>query len=186
MAKCAICHTVYTKWSMSQKVCGDIECARVQAKKVIKRIEERASRADRTKTRQRIESLQPRSYWIKRLKIYFHRYIRERDKALPCISCDRPLKENKFGGTVDAGHYRSVGSAKHMEFEEMNVHAQCKQCNRDLAGNHVEYRKGLVSRYNKELVEWIESNQQVVKLTIVDIKELIELYKRKWNDLQKG
>jgi hypothetical protein len=73
-----------------------------------------------------------------------------------------------------------------MEFEEMNVHAQCKQCNRDLAGNHVEYRKGLVSRYGNDLVEWIESNQQVVKLTIVDIKELIELYKNKWNDLQKG
>ncbi len=185
MTKCAICRDVYQKWSMSQKVCGKIECAQAQAKIVIAKIERKARKLETLKTHKRLIELQPRRYWITKLKLYFHRYIRMRDKEQPCISCGKPLGDNKFGGSVDAGHYRSVGSAKHLEFEPMNVHAQCKQCNRQLTGNHSEYRKGLISRYGIGEVEYLEENQEPTKYTVLQLQEMIALYKSKWSALQQ-
>ena len=185
MTKCAICRDVYTKWSMSQKVCGKIECAQAQAKVVIAKIERKARKAETLKTHLRLMELQPRKYWISKLTLYFNRFIRQRDKDKPCISCGMPLKENKFGGTVDAGHFRSIGSAKHLQFEERNVNSQCKQCNRDLQGNHSEYRKGMIVRYGMGEVEWLEADQRDRKYTIDDLKSLITLYQNKYKELNR-
>jgi hypothetical protein len=168
---------------MTHKVCKEIECAKAYARIVIAKMERKAKKQETLHKHKRLMELQPRRYWITKLKLYFHRYIRMRDKHQLCISCGKPPGENKFGGLIDAGHYRSVGSAKHLEFEPMNVHAQCKQCNRNLGGNHVEYRKGLVKRYGLLQVEYLEENQEVVKLTIPEIQELIALYKSKWSAL---
>jgi len=184
MTKCAICKAVYIKWSMSQKVCGKVECAKAYARKVILRIEQKARKAEAKAIFQRKMELKPRSYWIRTAKRYFHRYIRMRDKDQPCISCGTTLQPNKFGGSVDAGHFRSVGSAKHLEFDSYNVHAQCKRCNRDLSGNHSEYRKGLIERIGMGNVEWLEANQDTRKLSITELKEIISIYKTKWEELQ--
>ena len=185
MTKCAICRDVYTKWSMSQKVCGKVECKKAFAEKLIIKIEKKAAKDDRKKTRQALEDLEPKGYWIKRLKLYFHRYIRLRDANKPCISCGQPLKENKFGGTVDAGHFRSVGSAPHLRFEAMNVHAQCKHCNRTLQSNHSEYRKGFIERYGIGEVEWIEADQRPRHYSIDDLKSLITVYQNKYKELNR-
>jgi hypothetical protein len=184
MTKCAICRGVYIKWSMSQKVCGKVECAKAFARKTILKIEQKARKEEAKAIHQRKMDLQPRRYWVHKAKLYFHRYIRMRDKDQPCISCGATLQPNKYGGSVDAGHYRSVGSAKHLEFEPLNVHAQCKRCNRDLSGNYSEYRKGLIERIGLGEVERLEANQATRKLSITELKELITLYKTKWNELQ--
>ena len=184
MTKCAICRDEYAKWSMSQKVCGKVECAQAFARKTILKIEQKARKAEALAIHERKMDLQPRRYWIHKAQLYFNRYIRMRDKDQPCISCGSALQANKFGGSVDAGHYRSVGSAKHLEFDPMNVHAQCKRCNRDLSGNHSEYRKGLIERIGLGNVEWLEANQTPRKFSITELKELILIYKTKWEELQ--
>jgi hypothetical protein len=169
---------------MSQKVCGKVECAKAFARKTILKIEQKARKAEAIADQKRKMDLQPRRYWVHKAKLYFHRYIRMRDKDQPCISCGSPLQANKFGGSVDAGHYRSVGSAKHLEFNPFNVHAQCKRCNRELSGNHSEYRKGLIERIGMGNVEWLEANNAPRKLSITELKELISIYKTKWEELQ--
>mgnify|MGYP001585692893 CR=1 FL=1 len=86
----------------------------------------------------------------------FNEYIRWRDQVAghACISSGRPLDWS--GNAVDAGHYRSVGSAPHLRFDDRNCHAQSKADNRFLSGNVVDYRIGLIERIGLEAVEALE------------------------------
>lgn len=79
----------------------------------------------------------------------FRKYIRERDKGKPCISCGSY-------NTHDAGHYYSAGHYPELELNEDNVHLQCVKCNRFLHGNLVEYRKGLLKRIGFVKVEQLD------------------------------
>lgn len=109
----------------------------------------------------------------------FNEYIRRRDQALgvPCISCGRTLDWS--GNDVDAGHWRSVGAAKHLRFNEHNCHAQCKHCNHRLAGNNVQYRLGLIERIGLEAVEALESDNEVHKWTREELIEITKTYRAK-------
>ena len=186
MIKCAICREEYQKWSLSQKVCGKIECAQEHAKIVIAKIERRDKRIETRNAHKRWIDLQPRKYWVAKCKLYFHRYIRQRDKNLPCISCGKPPTNlTTRGGSIDAGHFRSVGSAKHLEFSEFNVHAQCKKCNRQLSGNHSEYRKGLIERFGILFVENLEADQIPRKFNVPELQQMTTYYKSEWNKLPK-
>ncbi len=113
------------------------------------------------------------SDWLKALQTVFNAYIRQRDHALPCISC------GTHKGQRHAGHYRSVGSTPELRFNEDNVHAQCATCNNHLHGNLIEYRKGLVDRIGLERVEALENFTGSSKMTVEEIKEKIQEYKEK-------
>jgi hypothetical protein len=89
-----------------------------------------------------------------------------------------------IGGGYDCGHYRSVGSAPHLRFDERNAHAQRKQCNRWGSGRAVDYRIGLIKRIGLEKVEALESDQTVKKYTIDDLKSIISAYKAKFKALK--
>lgn len=167
---------------MSHKVCGNVECAIVFARKVIIKIERKNERLEILKTRKRLIELKPKSYWNKKAQFYFNRLIRMRDKYQLCISCHQPFSDNRPGGTVDAGHFRSIGSAPHLRFDALNCHAQCKKCNRNLSGNHSEYRKGLIERIGISKVEAIEADQQERKYTVPDLKEMIASYQKKFKE----
>ncbi|MFA9202356.1 MAG: recombination protein NinG, partial [Candidatus Nanopelagicaceae bacterium] len=55
----------------------------------------------------------------------FQRYVRLRDKDLPCISCNN-LNTNDWAG----GHYFSAGIYSGLMFDERNCHKQCNtHCN---------------------------------------------------------
>jgi hypothetical protein len=117
--------------------------------------------------------------------VAFRAYIRARDKGLPCISCGKEIAPNRPGGTADAGHFRGVGRAAHMEFVEDNVHVQCKYCNRDQSGNHSEYRIGLIARIGLERVEAIECDNTPRHYSVDDFKEMACDYRKKTRDLLK-
>ena len=71
-----------------------------------------------------------------------------------CISCGKVCNVSE----MDGGHY--ISRAKTITaFSPLNVHAQCKHCNQHLAGNLVEYRKGLITKVGIEAVEFIEAIQ---------------------------
>lgn len=73
----------------------------------------------------------------------FHKFIRERDKNLKCISCGTGKVEN-------AGHYYSAGHYPSLRFNEDNVSGQCISCNKWKHGNLIEYRKKLVLKIGIE------------------------------------
>lgn len=85
-----------------------------------------------------------------------NRYVLVRDAGKPCVSCGTTEQERWRASHFDAGHYRSTGAAPHLRFYTLNMAGQCVRCNRDLSGNVVEFRKGLVDRIGVELVERIE------------------------------
>lgn len=143
-----------------------------------------AIRAEKADTRQRKEALKRIPDYIKEAQIAFNAFIRERDKGLPCICCGQPLGVDSVGGGYDAGHYRSTGSASHLRFNESNVHAQRKYCNRYGAGRAVDYRIGLIQRIGLERVEALESSNQPHKWTREELKEITQTYRKKLKELQ--
>jgi len=116
----------------------------------------------------------------------FNEFIRWRDQVAghACISSGRPLDWS--GNQTDAGHYRSVGSAPHLRFDERNCHAQSKQDNRFLSGNAVDYRIGLIARIGQAAVEALEADQSVKKYTIDDLKALTAHYRALTRELKRG
>ena len=114
-------------------------------------------------------------------------YVRYRDKDLPCICCGLPLTNdfnNGLGGLYDAGHYRSVGSAPHLRFDERNIHAQRKSCNRFGSGRAVDYRLGLIARFSVQYVEDLEADQSVKKYNREDLIAIRKYYQAKLKELK--
>ena len=172
--KCRYCKQPFTPVLPMQVVCG-IECAKAIAKSKREKVE-------KANDRQKREQLKTRSQWMKEAQIAFNLYVRARDKkaGFVCISSGRNLDWN--ANEVDSGHYRSVGSAPHLRFNENNCHAQSKKDNRYGSGCAVEYRKGLIQRIGIAAVEELEADQSTKKFTIDDLKEI----KRKYIALRKA
>lgn len=175
-SKCRICKEEYTKRSMSHKVCSP-DCSKLY-------VEKENAKEERRFVKARKLAIKPRSAYLKEAKTTLHAYVRARDEGKCCISCLTPLiKSGAVGGDYDAGHFRSVGSAKHMEFVEENIHGQCKRCNNYLAGNAIAYRIGLITRYGLPFVEAIETDNTPRKLTIADFEAMKIEYRQKLKSL---
>jgi hypothetical protein len=117
----------------------------------------------------------------------FNAYIRLRDAGRPCICCGQELVVGVpgVGGGYDAGHYRSVGSASHLRFDERNVHAQRKVCNRYGAGRAVDYRIGLVHRIGLAAVEALEADNTPHKWTRDELRALKKEFAAKLRELKE-
>lgn len=174
--KCKVCREMYERRNSMQIVCGP-KCAHAWADSIAIKAAAQREQEERKKTRVQKEALKTRSQWMKEAQVEFNRYIRVRDAGLPCICCGKPLGLEEIGGAYDCGHYRSVGSAPHLRFDPRNAHAQRKQCNRYGAGRAVDYRIGLIARLGLGVVEALESDTEVKKYTIEDLKGIKAHYK---------
>ncbi len=148
---------------------------------------EKQAKAKRKEIRQAKERLKTRSDWMKEAQQAFNAYIRARDAGKPCISCGSIPNDSDLltGSRIDAGHYRSVGACPELRFEEMNCHAQCVRCNRDLSGNAVEYRIRLIKRIGQDKVDWLETQHDPKKYTIDDLKEIRDQYRAMKRELDR-
>ena len=138
-----------------------------------------AAKVDREETRKRKEAIKTLPELHKEAQAAFNAFIRARDADKPCICCGLPLSAGDVGGKFDCGHYRSVGSAPQLRYNEDNAHGQRKQCNRWGAGRAVDYRLGLIERIGLERVEALESQNQPHKWTREELIEIRDTYKRK-------
>ena len=113
----------------------------------------------------------------------FSMYIRLRDSKngyVKCCSCGKlvPIKES------DAGHFVN---RKHMSlrFNEINVNAQCRACNRFDEGNLPGYAQFLIDKYGKDIIKiLLVEKQRVKKYTQFELKEMNKLYRKKIKELQ--
>ena len=170
------CGVAFTPRNPMQCVCGP-SCAHLFTRAKKEQAENKARQASRRADRAKRESLKTRSDWIKDAQKAFNAYIRTRDAHLACVCCGLPLGHGDIGGGYDCGHYRSVGSAPHLRFDERNAHAQRKQCNRYGAGRAVDYRIGLIARIGREAVESLESEQAPKHYTIPDLIAIRDKYR---------
>lgn len=173
---CEECKALFSPQRMGAKVCSP-RCAMrlVKAKKV----EERAQ----IKTRK--EAAKPRGVLISEAQTAFNLFIRTRDAGLPCICCGQPFEPEKPGGSADAGHYLSRGSAPHLRFDENNCFAQRKNCNRPGGTTRQAFRSGVVARIGLAAVEALEADTTVRKWTADDLREIRKTYAAKARELKK-
>jgi hypothetical protein len=182
--KCANCREPFRPFSSLVKWCSP-ECGSALAVKKLEKAKAKEAAEDKRKTRAQLEALKTRSDWIKDAQQAFNRYVRLRDAGKPCICCGLPLEAGAVGGGYDCGHYRSVGSAPHLRFDERNAHGQRKQCNRYGAGRAVDYRLGLLVRLGADVVEALEADQGERKWSIAELKEIRDTYRAKARELEK-
>lgn len=159
------------------KVCGP-ECS-------IEFVTQEKAKKDRQERQKGLQALKTKRDYIKEAQIAFNAFIRLRDQLAghPCISSGRPLDWS--GNAVDAGHYRSVGSAPHLRFDEDNCHAQSKHDNQWKSGNAVDYRLGLIARIGLPRVAALESNNEVRKWTTDELIALRDHYRAKVRQMKK-
>jgi len=120
-------------------------------------------------------------YWKNKIDKPFHEYIRRRDADnntgyCKCISCGKKVHFTE----TDAGHF--IGR-QHLitRYDERNVHAQCRKCNRFEYGRQYEYSIALGSDLADEL---LQKSRGVLKLTDPEWQEIFETYKTKLQELK--
>jgi hypothetical protein len=177
MVKCKACCTLFIRVRPMQKACS-VSCAVDLSKISAAKAEAKQKKAERRQDKAKLDAMRTRPQLMRVAQSAFNVYVRARDAGKQCISCGNQLPINAIGGAFDCGHYRSVGSAPHLRFDERNAHGQCKHCNRYLSGNHVEYRKGLIARVGIETVEALECDQEPRKYSKDDLIMLAESYRR--------
>ena len=180
MPTCRICKSKFTpRFNTIQPTCNERECMTAYALKVAEK--NKAAKVSKEKREQREwkskakEKLMTLSDYIQICQRVFNTYIRMRDKDRPCISSGRPLK-----GKYDAGHYYSTSAYPNLRFNEDNVHGQSVHDNRDLHGNLIAYREGLIARIGIDRFKELEAVKNIPRhYTIDEVKELIQIYRNK-------
>lgn len=178
--KCRVCRETYTPRQALQIVCSP-SCALLHAKQKGEKERKAIAKVERKAIRAAKERVKPRSEHAREAQAAFNAWVRERDQALPCISCGRHHQ-----GKYDAGHFRSVGSNPALRFEPLNCHKQCVPCNRHKSGNAIEYRIGLVARIGADAVAWLEGPHAAKHYSIDDLKQIKARYLALVRDMKKG
>jgi hypothetical protein len=174
--QCSMCSKPFTPARPLQSVCSP-RCAAKLGK--VKRAKEKNAEKLRRAALKTIPEL------TKEAQKWFNKFVRLRDADKPCICCGKPLGDGDVGGAFDCGHWRSVGSAPQLRFDERNAHAQRKVCNRWGAGRAVDYRRGLVERIGLAEVEALESENGVRKWTREELMAIAATYKAKCRELER-
>lgn len=111
---------------------------------------------------------------------YCHKYIRQRDEGMGCITCGQRFS--------NAGHFFSSKNYSLIRYHEDNIHGQCVPCNYEKAGNFDEYMKRLPARIGHQRFEHIKllakkCKRADKKWSRSELIEIIEHYKNKLKEL---
>lgn len=158
-----------------------IEYAVNNSKKLIEKGRKIRKTEQKKKDKVRLVELKTVGDYIKEAQTAVNKYVRLRDSNSSCISCGN-TKAHKVGLTghrYDAGHYRSRGAASHLRFNLLNIQKQCVFCNRNLSGNVVEYRKGLVKKIGLSRVELLEHDNKPRKFTVDYLKRVKFIFNKR-------
>jgi hypothetical protein len=180
----------------AQLVSANVQQARVRHRVLADELEGTASegcekgvsRGTTGGTRVALDKLKNRRQLTKEAQVEFNRFIRERDRAQPCICCGSFTADSDLitGSRWDAGHYRSTGAAPHLRFNEDNCHRQRVVCNRNGSGRAVEYRRGLINRIGIARVEALENDNSIRKFSALELREVRDLYRRRRKEMEKA
>ena len=116
---------------------------------------------------------------IKKLDRIFSLYIRQRDAdkrgVCTCCTCGNklPIKQ------IHCGHFMS---RRHMatRWDEDNCHSQCAKCNTFNQGEQYKYALFINKKFDTDKAsELLVKSRQTVKLSLEDLLEKIEFYKKK-------
>ena len=169
--KCKECNSTFVPYKTTDRLC--YVCTKT--KLALKNLE----KIKKEKVKKQKEDLLTLQDYLKLAQQVFNKWINLRDKGLPCISCDKPIN-----GRVNASHFYNANNHHNLRFDEDNVHSSCITCNQFLSGNLLEYRMRLIKKIGEERFNRLEQNRTVTrKFTKDELKEIIEIYKKKCKEL---
>jgi hypothetical protein len=174
MAKCKFCKKEFTQFNSLNKVCsikcaielGKLKPAKVNYKRVNSQLKSEAK-----------EKLETYSQKVNKVKVIFQKWIRERDKDLPCISCGT-TKASMW----HASHFKKAETFSGVIFHELNTWKSCSKCNVFLNGNELNYRERLVKKIGLDQVialEELANETRTKKWTIEELNTIKTKYKIK-------
>ena len=129
------------------------------------------------------ERVKPKGQYMREAQAAFNSWVRLRDAALGCVSCDKPAT---WAGQWHASHFRSVGSSPEHRFNPLNVHRACSVCNNHLSGNILGYQPELIRRIGLEAVETLLGPSEPKRYTIEDLKAITAEYRAKTRELKRA
>lgn len=106
-------------------------------------------------------------------QVVFNKWIRERDKCMPCINCGKQTK-------LQAGHFYPAGSYNALRFDEDNVHGECLHCNYFNSQSHsYGYAVNLPDRIGVDRMEALKRRavKRAFKWDRFSLIAIIEKYK---------
>lgn len=177
--KCKVCRSEFNQYNSLISWCSTLCGFKLSQT----RLKEKESKEWNTRKNKLKTTLKTIGQYEMDAKKSFQRWVRERDKDLPCISCNIYDKDQ-----YDGGHYFKAELFSGLIFHENNCHKQCRRCNRYLGGNEIQYRIGLINRKGVKFIEdleYISNDKRVYKF---DKKELVAIklkYDIKYKELIK-
>lgn len=162
--KCKYCKEWYEPKFKTTEPCLKYECREKQLTALTPKI----NRVNKANAKEKLKTL---SEYEAEAKKEFQKFIRLRDKDLPCPCCGA-VKAKEWHGS----HFYSANLYSGTIFDERNVHKCCDYCNVYLHGNLLEYRKGLIQRFGEQFVQQLDEdatalrNRKYTKLELIEIK----------------
>jgi hypothetical protein len=124
--------------------------------------------------REKLDSLDTKKQtYVKKvnaIKVIFQKWIRERDKNEPCISCGS-LTSIEW----HAGHFYKAENYSGLIFDERNCRKQCKKCNVFLDGNQLEYHNRLKEKFGTDYMEQLRLDAYLTKVKTYTEEELEDI-----------
>ncbi len=173
LKKCHVCGNEFKPFSSTTKACS-LDCAVKIARLKTAKDSEKQFKQDKKAFYDNDLIAQK-----EKAQTAFNKYIRLRDKDLPCVSCG---KDANAQIQWHAGHFHSVGARPDLRFNEDNVHKQCSRCNNFLSANLELYSKELLKRIGKKRLNALALVTSK-KYTAQDFKAICVQYKKKIKDL---
>jgi ribosomal protein L14E/L6E/L27E len=179
--KCRQCKETYTPVRSMQLVCsGTCGIAYAQAQTVKSVKEEK--KAERKAVKEKLQKLEPISYWEKKAEAAVNWYVRTRDAKDGCISCHLPAS---WDGQWHASHFRSVGAASAVRFNLWNINKACSVCNNWKSGNLSEYEPRIRAKLGNERVDWLRAQNQITRYSREYLERLARVFNKKARRLEK-
>ena len=96
-----------------------------------------------------------------------------------CITC-RKIEPPE---DVDAGHYISR-SIIPLRYSEINVHPQCRKCNRFNEGMKDEYALALIKEYGADILEELNKEKYTIRrYSDLELKEMAKEWRKELKEL---
>ena len=129
--------------------------------------------------------MQDRKFWINKVEKECHLYILERDKHMPCISC-----QSSDGYQWDAGHFKTRAGFPQLRFNTFNIAKQCRRCN-SRSGNinggkgfGKGYISGLIERHGLGRIEYLEREHDAKHYKVYELERLFKWFRYRRNQIK--
>lgn len=183
--KCKACRCEFFPARPMQLACTP-KCAQTYAEKVSAGQAEQKRREEAKQDRAKREAMKGVPELTSEAQEAFNEYVRLRDVGKGCFVCSTPLQLGGVGGGFDAGHIRPRSQAKHLRFDERNVHGQCKHCNAPGATLDHEMRTAAERLLGKEVADALYADNRVHKWQRDELRQIRDTYRAKARELKKA